>query len=1491
MSRAAVLADAISRVVNRKLDAGIAFLRLPELVSPLPITDLLSALDRRTDLRVAIFVHGEPQIPNIHLRVTTEVADAIEWRNDADVEEALLIVGHLERDRAAGLADIPVVTLEEVRRDLFQYLDVEMRAVGAPEPARRLIRTLAEIRDVTDLLACADYCDALSPVTNAVGEEARRQLWRLGLLPDLHDREIDERRLGQNMQLVSKIRATDASTRQRLIRHASSGGGADYTPLRRFSATGDPRHLANLDYESVLKAVRAASGGNGKSKKGGREDSDPANILAAISDSKYDQDAFLTQIRENEGKDNPSITAGGSQVTGWDYTDFEPVESLFVDPDRGEGYEVQAGSVEKIRADEPFPMPGKGAVDWRNLEVLATKLRKLEMERAKRHASPCADLVDRLIQLRRDLVPYRSSIPNEGLRLFIGSEPLRRTANTLLQTWVELWHQLDTLRTEMPAGDHVHVRRLAEQLASTDLRVTVQGGSVDAYVLPLHPLIVEPRVRAAELFLNAGGNSADLFELVAGALDPAMPSISILHEGAPVSLGYSGQYRGTLHYSRTPRQIDSGDVFQSIRQLTQRFTNVHPYAELSLAVGLYNPPVKVAKSVLKWLGEGQVAERVNLYVFGPGVHVDELREALDEAREELTSGEVSLSTFDYDVLPVADVTELEQAMSDNEHVPHLLFMFDTADVEQSAQGGSFETPPLGSLISEWVFDTDPLEDSRPLISPRSGSSLLTEYVEAQAGLFEMPLPAQQRSPLLSNAVETTLQSLAEHTTWVVLCEGVSSLVPPLQIGDLHLVGRQVSTSHVAFVYSGQILLMVEPVLAFMQQSMWIAPDGDAAVKFLLGTVRMALPEGLLGFFKTRGTLSRESVLGRLGLAAAVAYLDSDGEADRLLVSLDSEGARRWLGLREGSEKRADLLVFSREGDTTVVEAVEVKARSTTESWGSGAPPQSVVEALGQVRVMESLLRQVFRAESEQPLTPSRREILKRQVFLEALQQWEPIRHVDESRYQTLLDQMNDLFGGDSSVEIRSRIFLVSSTMSDEAELRQVSDADGSVPVVTLGVPWLKKAMQEKPGGAVEIPLDLLDELGLAEDYTAAQNVAPEMAETDQEASPLTLQDDDLQAAPVEQPGASSEMGSGAAEDVERLAEDLRAALVARKAPFKSISVEQTVIGPSVVQIPFAVTAGAKLSGLQSQEDDLARDLGVQSVRIINWPGKPGYAMAELPRIHRDIPDVGSLMTPHESRTYPQLALGAQVNGEPLWVSIDQLPHLLVAGTTGSGKSVFIRSLLWQLTSLHASDEVEIVLIDAKGLADYLDFAGAPHFRSEADFHLGVDGSLSLLEHVVQNRLPERSKVFREYASAALRRTEPVQISNLRQLRADAFAQGQEPPLKPLVVIIDEFAELVLGGEDRKHFETLITRFTQVARAVGGHLIAATQRPSTDIVTGVMKSNFARVGLKVQQAVDSRVILDEGGAELLLGRGDLLFKSADVGLVRLQGYSAIGPYRF
>ncbi|WP_197517062.1 DNA translocase FtsK [Mycobacterium sp. E2699] len=1449
----------------------------------------MTELAARGGVRFAVFLDQElPEIGEII--ATSDVTTAIDWRNDALTTDAIVIIGDLERDRAAGLAEVPVVSVNTIKVAIFDDLLTELRSQSAPQPAIRLIRSLQTWSQIKDLVGCADYCEAALPYDSGTPERIRKELWRLGLLPDDHDKAIDLNRLKANLQLVSQLRTMDASTRQRLIRLVATSGtetkGGDYAPLRLFAATGDNSHLRSLNFADVQAAVKASSGGRGEKKKQEGSSDSFNDLIDEFTNNEFDEDGFLAQVVD-DASDDVAITVGSTEITDWVYDNLEGLDPLMSDPSASTTYAEQAGSIEEVPDEAPFAIPGLGETEWRDLTKIAEKLSILEMERAGRSVATCSQLIETIIELRAALDPFRRSLGSEGVRLFMGSPTVRGIATNLVTSWIDLWKSLEMLRDNLDKGDRVYVRTLAEQLASTDMRITVHRGTTNAYVLPLHPLFIEPRLRAAEEFLASPTDLSTMYDLVVGSLDPAVPSISVLVDGSAISLGYTGQFKGALHYARQPRQIDSADVTQSLKQLTSRFLNVHPYSKLSLAVGLLNPPIKTTKALLKWIAD-DVADRVSVTAFSSDANIEELRNAVAEAKEELVSGEIASRAFDFEVRELNDASDLPRVLADSEVVPHVMFMFDVADVKNSAQGAEFATPPLGSLISEWIFDTDPLEDSRPIIRPRSGSGLLSEFIEAQAGLLEMPIPTQQRSPLLSDKMSRTIAKLAEVCSWLVLCEGVSSLVPPLELGGARLVGRMPTATHVAFVYSSQIVLLVEPVLAYLQQTTWIAPNPESTVKFLLDAVRMALPEGLLGFFKARGALSKESVLGRLGLAAAVGYL-ADEDDSQLIVSLDTDGARRWLGLREGSDKRADLIVFRKGDDVWSVQPIEVKARTEADS-ASLANSSAVGEAIDQVRVMESLLRQVFGQESPEPFTTSRREILKRQVFLEALQQWEPIRVSLAGVYRERLKALNEVFESNNpgQIQIEPRLFVVSPTQSEAVEETDAQDESGSISVTALGVPWLKRALDQQPGSAVEIPSNLLDQLGAAVGGDAA-DTGPTDSALD-EVTPTTSGGQRVAGAVVQETASGERpLESADRDEVETQAARLRDAFIARDVPFLRIDVEQVVQGPAVIQVPFVVKPGAKLASVQAQEEDLARDLGVQSVRIANLRGVPGYAVAELPRRSRVIPDVTTLRVPEGAAEYPMLALGVRSDFSPEWVSLDALPHLLVAGTTGSGKSVFLRSLLWQLTQLYWPEDIDLVLIDAKGLADYLDFSDAPQFRSSTDFHSGVSGALELFQEIVEKRLPERSATFRAYAQEALRRPTRVQVTNLRQLLADVENSEAEAPLRPLVVIIDEFAELVLSTADRRRFESLVTRFLQVARAVGGHLIAATQRPSTDVVTGLMKSNFSRVALRVQQSVDSRVILDENGAETLLGRGDLLFKSQETGLLRLQGFSAIGPY--
>jgi S-DNA-T family DNA segregation ATPase FtsK/SpoIIIE len=232
-----------------------------------------------------------------------------------------------------------------------------------------------------------------------------------------------------------------------------------------------------------------------------------------------------------------------------------------------------------------------------------------------------------------------------------------------------------------------------------------------------------------------------------------------------------------------------------------------------------------------------------------------------------------------------------------------------------------------------------------------------------------------------------------------------------------------------------------------------------------------------------------------------------------------------------------------------------------------------------------------------------------------------------------------------------------------------------------------------------------------------------------------------------------------------------------------------------------------------------------------------------------------------------IALGRDVSGGPLVADLARMPHLLIAGTTGSGKSVCIASLATCLAMNNAPEDLRMVMIDSK-MVELIRFNGLPHLFGKVETN--VTRILGVLRWVV-TEMEHRYKLL-EAAKAR-----DIDAYNLqRQRRKDT------PTLPRIIVLIDELADLMMSAPDQT--EHNLVRLAQMARATGIHLVVATQRPSTDVVTGLIKANFpARLAFAVASGVDSRVILDLPGAETLLGHGDLLFLNPEVGNpIRAQG---------
>ncbi len=310
-----------------------------------------------------------------------------------------------------------------------------------------------------------------------------------------------------------------------------------------------------------------------------------------------------------------------------------------------------------------------------------------------------------------------------------------------------------------------------------------------------------------------------------------------------------------------------------------------------------------------------------------------------------------------------------------------------------------------------------------------------------------------------------------------------------------------------------------------------------------------------------------------------------------------------------------------------------------------------------------------------------------------------------------------------------------------------------------------------------------------------------------------------------------------------------------------------VSGPHVSRYEFQLAPGTKVSKVAQLKDDLAYALASTDIRILApIPGKKAVGV-EVPNSRRRLVRLGDIYEGRPKGSSPLVAwLGKDVSGHACWTDIALMPHLLVAGTTGSGKSGSINAILSSIL-LHASpNECRLVLVDPKRV-ELNHYETLPHLLTP------VVTNPRLAANVLANLIGEMESRYQVMGEARAR--------NLAELNKARRKEG-EPPLPHILCVIDELADLMMVAP--AEVEDSIIRLAQKSRAVGIHLVLATQRPSTDVITGTIKVNIpARIAFAVASQVDSRVILDQGGAETLLGQGDMLFRPIGTSkLQRIQG---------
>src|SRR5689334_14832273 len=312
------------------------------------------------------------------------------------------------------------------------------------------------------------------------------------------------------------------------------------------------------------------------------------------------------------------------------------------------------------------------------------------------------------------------------------------------------------------------------------------------------------------------------------------------------------------------------------------------------------------------------------------------------------------------------------------------------------------------------------------------------------------------------------------------------------------------------------------------------------------------------------------------------------------------------------------------------------------------------------------------------------------------------------------------------------------------------------------------------------------------------------------------------------------------------------------------AVTQINPGPVVTTYEFKPEAGVKYSRITSLSDDLCLAMRAESILIERMPGKSTVGI-QVPNHNRETIWLREVVESPEflgTKSKLTLAMGKDINGRIITADLATMPHLLIAGSTGSGKSVAINAMIMSILYKSTPEQVRLILVDPKRLELGI-YEGVPHL------YVPIITEPKLAANALRNAVREMERRLKVLAAKGVRNLE--QYNKLFESDTPSLFEDEsdEKPLPQIVIIIDELADLMMLGQS--NVEESITRLAQMARAVGIHLVLATQRPSVDVITGLIKANFpSRISFRVATKIDSRTILDANGAESLLGKGDMLY---------------------
>jgi len=1111
------------------------------------------------------------------------------------------------------------------------------------------------------------------------------------------------------------------------------------------------------------------------------------------------------------------------------------------------------------------------------------------------------ELLQKLDKQRIELVAYRTLFLYVPVMATTVKVELFKMVDNYVKIYDQLADRLQNIYRQAEEQFHDTVEQAAVQFLALDVVVIDRLGKEAALLTTLHPLHLWKWLELAQRLKN---NAEDFNEAEQAKIVEAVKSIPTLlntlllddklfqpsrHLDEP-RLVFAGEIRnpssevtvGIPFYEPIARQKTTTDGLDKLEDLIRNFLALYPPARLGLVITLIDPPalqpILEALASLHTIDNMPVLDgaRVIVYCTNPQAPIYDIRTIAEEEVFALFRQNPHWS-LRIDLIQ----NGYEQICSRVKEQPsHITLLCDPSTaVVQPAIRTSQEQP--NPFVIPLQVNYDPLSDTvRFVQSPTNGvfdaymkvrNNLTGEINKRTFGVGNKPGIKDQH-----------LEMLAEASRWLIIIDRLYGTVELPPLGQR--IAWFTTGSRMLSVYTQDQQRWREHLEDHLQ-SLSIKANWQILEQHL-PDILTVFPDGLLSTVddvpeqKSKAThqaLRQNSVEKLLSLVTTLYWYRQDNQAT-VLVHISSASFHDWFGDEKLShQKTVDyFMALWYQQDSLLCDIIAVRTASDRQPSLPEEQPYFL-----SLQHFAQTLESLFTSQADQSLlAPMRRETLRetlsKAVFTPFPNDMSPNLQGEGIKTKAEWTKIiNNLFS-DYRPSIRLRIIRVALQDMEKIPCETLPLKIYQEEILTLPASLLQTALKTKtftqPNTPISENISSITRQKKEKTYLPSDELLTAPINQEQDIIYQASDADEIRNADASQLQVANAMPS---EKVKQQAERLRKALIDYGIAVAGVDMERTQIGPRIVRywVKLQPPAG-RLAEVQKYAVDLARELSSKSVPIIdNIPGEPYIGIDLAQENPQNVPFAPALdELPNTQPDKLLVAVGVNPAGIKVQCDLVKLPHMLVAGSTGSGKTMFLSTLIASLVRRHSSKDLELLLVDPKQ-TDFVIFGQIPHLRAGRIFYDPLDAIVELktLTEAERNR-----------------RTDLLQKARCPNI-LEYNRRNPEKRLSWIVIVVDELADimLTLSRNERDAFERQIGRLTATGRSIGIHLILATQRPTTDVITGTIKANIpARVSFRLPSVVDSRTILDYTGAEHLLGQGDML-AFLDGEMQRLQGYYA--PY--